>query len=183
MFDGHALVTVEAPDRVGLLWAIASWFETGGYNVVAARLSDDGKGRASDTFLVDRAPDVDQLLARLAGGRRRRRRCSRTPAPRPSALQSERDPMPRTRSQPVSDRNAGERAESAGRRVLPAGAGLPIQVDALRMAVDVVGAAAHEAGDGDTEALSRLDRQAGRSRDGGDERDARPPPPSARSRS
>jgi UTP:GlnB (protein PII) uridylyltransferase len=70
VLDGHALVTVEAPDRVGLLWAIASWFEAGGYNVLAAQLSDDGRGRANDAFLVDRAPDVDGLLARLAGGRR-----------------------------------------------------------------------------------------------------------------
>jgi UTP:GlnB (protein PII) uridylyltransferase len=81
VLDGHALVTVEAPDRVGLLWAIASWFETGGYNVLAARLSDDGRGRATDAFLVDRAPDVDRLLARLTGrgsrgflGRLKRRR-------------------------------------------------------------------------------------------------------------
>jgi UTP:GlnB (protein PII) uridylyltransferase len=70
VLDGHALVTVEAPDRIGLLWAIASWFEAGGYNMLAARLSDDGRGRALDTFLVDRAPDVDGLLARLSGGRR-----------------------------------------------------------------------------------------------------------------
>jgi predicted amino acid-binding ACT domain protein len=67
VLDGNALVTVEAPDRIGLLWAIASWFEAGGYNVLAARLSDDGAGRASDAFLVDRAPDVDRLVAHLAG--------------------------------------------------------------------------------------------------------------------
>jgi predicted amino acid-binding ACT domain protein len=70
VLDGHALVTVVAPDKVGLLWAIASWFEAGGYNVLAAQLSDDGQGRANDTFLVDRSPDVDRLLARLAGERR-----------------------------------------------------------------------------------------------------------------
>jgi UTP:GlnB (protein PII) uridylyltransferase len=73
VFDGHAVVTVEAPDRVGLLWAIASWFEAGGYNVVAARLSDDGQGRASGAFLVDRSPDVELMVAHLAGTVRRRR--------------------------------------------------------------------------------------------------------------
>jgi UTP:GlnB (protein PII) uridylyltransferase len=73
VLDGLALVTVEAPDRVGLLWAIASWFEAGGYNVLAARLSDDGQGRANDAFLVDRSPDVDGLLAKLAGGKGRRK--------------------------------------------------------------------------------------------------------------
>jgi UTP:GlnB (protein PII) uridylyltransferase len=72
VLDGHALVTVEAPDRVGLLWAIASWFEAGGYNVLAARLSDDGRGRAIDAFLVDRTPDVDRLLKRLTGASGRR---------------------------------------------------------------------------------------------------------------
>ena len=82
VLDGNALVTVEAPDRIGLVWAIASWFEMGGYNVLAARLSDDGAGRANDAFLVDRAPDVDRLVAHLDGsetagsrlGRLRRRR-------------------------------------------------------------------------------------------------------------
>jgi UTP:GlnB (protein PII) uridylyltransferase len=71
VLDGHSLVSVEAPDRIGLLWAIASWFEAGGYNVLAARLTDDANGRASDTFLVDRTPDVDQLVVHLAGKPRR----------------------------------------------------------------------------------------------------------------
>ncbi len=71
VLDGHALVTVEAPDRVGLLWAIASWFESSGYNVLAARLSDDGGGLARDLFLVDRTPDVERMVAHLSGTGRR----------------------------------------------------------------------------------------------------------------
>ena len=71
VLDGQTLVTVDAPDRVGLLWAIASWFEVGGYNVLAARLDDDGLGTASGALLVDRAPDVNQLVEHLAGKRRR----------------------------------------------------------------------------------------------------------------
>jgi UTP:GlnB (protein PII) uridylyltransferase len=85
VLDGNALVTVEAPDRVGLFWAIASWFEAGGYNVLAARLSDDGHGRATDAFLVDRAPDVERLLARLTGGRTRRSLIARPGRDRPHA--------------------------------------------------------------------------------------------------
>lgn len=63
---GENLVTVEAPDRVGLLWAIASWFYGQSINVEAASLSDR-EGVAVDTFLVaGEAPlDVDRLAAHL----------------------------------------------------------------------------------------------------------------------
>ena len=63
---GHSLVTVEAPDRIGLLWAVTSWFAGHGDNVVAAQLSEVG-GRAKDLFLVHGAPDADELAAFLAG--------------------------------------------------------------------------------------------------------------------
>ena len=55
--DGdRVLVTLNAPDRVGLLWAIAAWFETNECNVevVRARVVD---GMAEGTFIV--AGDVD----------------------------------------------------------------------------------------------------------------------------
>jgi UTP:GlnB (protein PII) uridylyltransferase len=61
----HSLVSVEAPDRLGLLWAITSWFAGHGVNVVAAQLSDED-GRAKDLFLVSGSPDPEGLAAHLA---------------------------------------------------------------------------------------------------------------------
>jgi UTP:GlnB (protein PII) uridylyltransferase len=63
-------MTVEAPDRVGLLWAIASWFADHGLNVEAALLEQQGQ-RAVDRFLIDGSPDADGLATHLAGTRRR----------------------------------------------------------------------------------------------------------------
>jgi UTP:GlnB (protein PII) uridylyltransferase len=68
---GQSLVTVEAPERVGLLWVTASWFGDHQLNVEAAHL--DARGRlAVDLFLIDGKPDVDGLAAHLAGTRRNR---------------------------------------------------------------------------------------------------------------
>jgi [protein-PII] uridylyltransferase len=67
----HSLVSIEAPDRVGLLWAITSWFATHGVNVVAAHLASV-EGTAKDVFLVDGSPDPAQLAAGLSGGATRR---------------------------------------------------------------------------------------------------------------
>ena len=74
---GGILVTVEAPDRIGLLWAIASWLFQRGLNVQAAFL-DEQDQRAVDTFLVDGAADIDRdgLAAHLAAGEASRRRWS-----------------------------------------------------------------------------------------------------------
>jgi UTP:GlnB (protein PII) uridylyltransferase len=69
VLDGHTLVTYEAPDRVGLLWAITSWLSSGGYNVLAARLRDVRPGVAGGTLVVDRQPDVNALVRHLAGRR------------------------------------------------------------------------------------------------------------------
>jgi [protein-PII] uridylyltransferase len=66
---GRTLVTVEAPDRVGLLWAAASWFRDQGLNVEAASLDSDGT-RAVDTFLVEGAASAEGLTGHLAGRRR-----------------------------------------------------------------------------------------------------------------
>jgi [protein-PII] uridylyltransferase len=66
VMSGRSLVTVEAPDRVGLLHAVASWFRDHGLNVEAATLSGDGS-KAVDTFLVEGTASADDLTARLAG--------------------------------------------------------------------------------------------------------------------
>jgi predicted amino acid-binding ACT domain protein len=64
--SGRMLVTVEAPDRVGLLWAVASWFAQRGCNVETCRATSAG-GLARDTFVV--VGDVDPTgLASALGG-------------------------------------------------------------------------------------------------------------------
>jgi predicted amino acid-binding ACT domain protein len=70
VLTGQSLITVEAPDRVGLLWAVASWFADQELNVDAAQL-DEQQGRAVDRFLIDGTPDVNGLATHLAGTRRR----------------------------------------------------------------------------------------------------------------
>ena len=65
----HSLVSVDAPDRLGLLWAITSWLAGQDVSVVAAQLSDED-GRAKDLFLVSGSPDPDGLAMHLAGRRR-----------------------------------------------------------------------------------------------------------------
>ena len=68
---GRSIVTVEAPDRVGLLWAICSWFEDHGVNVEAAQVAQH-RGRARDTFLVAGDVDPEGLVQHLAGSTDRR---------------------------------------------------------------------------------------------------------------
>ncbi|MEO5679961.1 MAG: ACT domain-containing protein [Acidimicrobiales bacterium] len=64
-FD-RVVVSVRAPDRLGLLWAIASWFEERGCNIeVATAEADDGT--ATDTFVVHGPVDPDGLATHLAG--------------------------------------------------------------------------------------------------------------------
>jgi hypothetical protein len=70
VLTGQSLITVEAPDRVGLLWAVASWFATQRLNVEAAHL-DEQRQRAVDRFLIDGSPDVNGLATHLAGTGRR----------------------------------------------------------------------------------------------------------------
>ena len=63
---GRVLVSIEAPDTPGLLWAVASWFEQHGCNVEAYRATSTD-GRATGTFVV--AGDVDcRDLAVAVGG-------------------------------------------------------------------------------------------------------------------
>lgn len=63
---GRAVVSVRAPDRVGLLWAIASWFEDHGCNIEVANV-DAEAGTAVDTFVVHGPIDPDALSTHLAG--------------------------------------------------------------------------------------------------------------------
>jgi len=63
---GQCLVQVDAPDRVGLLWAITSWFAAHGVNVEAATASRRRR-RARGTFLVTGDVDSTSLLGALSG--------------------------------------------------------------------------------------------------------------------
>jgi len=60
------LVRVRAPDRPGLLWAVAWWLSTEGCNIEALQVGST-RGRADDTFLVRGSVDPGQLTAWLAG--------------------------------------------------------------------------------------------------------------------
>jgi glycine cleavage system regulatory protein len=63
---GRSVVTIEAPDGVGLLHAAAAWFETNGCNVEACRAGTEG-GQARDVFIV-MGPVDTAALARALGG-------------------------------------------------------------------------------------------------------------------
>src|SRR5256885_2149761 len=63
---GQCIVQVDAPDRVGLLWAVAAWFAANGVNVEAASAVRRGK-RARGTFLVTGEVDSSALLGALSG--------------------------------------------------------------------------------------------------------------------
>jgi hypothetical protein len=64
--SGLALVTVKAPDRPGLLWAVASWFHAVGADVQAYRADSDGN-TAVDSFLVRGRIDAHALAGALGG--------------------------------------------------------------------------------------------------------------------
>ena len=62
----RSVVSVRAPDRIGLLWAISSWFEEHGCNIEVATV-DAEDGTAVDTFVVQGPLDADALATHLAG--------------------------------------------------------------------------------------------------------------------
>jgi glycine cleavage system regulatory protein len=64
---GRCLLTVEAPDQIGLLWAICRWLADREIGIEAAHVGGSG-GRAGGTFLVVGAPDVAALTEYLGGG-------------------------------------------------------------------------------------------------------------------
>ena len=66
--SGRTMVTVEAPDRVGLLWALAWWLAEHGCNIEVARAESAG-GRASGTFVVEGHVDPGALGAWLSAER------------------------------------------------------------------------------------------------------------------
>ncbi len=63
---GRTVVTVEAPDGVGLLHASSAWFEANGCNVEACRAGTEGD-RARSVFIVVGAVDTAALAAALGG--------------------------------------------------------------------------------------------------------------------
>ena len=63
---GRTVVTIEAPDGVGLLHAAAAWFEAAGCNVEACRAGTEG-GRARDVFIVTGQVDTAALASALSG--------------------------------------------------------------------------------------------------------------------
>jgi UTP:GlnB (protein PII) uridylyltransferase len=63
---GLSQVSVAAPDGIGLLWAISTWFEHHGCNILVARATPQGEF-AEDTFLVDGIPDALELSRHLSG--------------------------------------------------------------------------------------------------------------------
>jgi len=67
----HSLLSVQAQDRVGLLWAIASHLCELRINIAAAGVQSEDCC-AVDYFLLDGYPDAEELTAHLAGRRRTR---------------------------------------------------------------------------------------------------------------
>jgi len=67
---GRALVSVRAPDRIGLLWAVTSWFAQHGCNVEACQATSSD-GIACDEFLIVGADNYDcaDLATAIGGGR------------------------------------------------------------------------------------------------------------------
>jgi [protein-PII] uridylyltransferase len=61
----HRLITVAAPDQVGLLWAACRWLADHGVNIESARVGGS-HGMAEDHFLVVGDADVDELAAHLS---------------------------------------------------------------------------------------------------------------------
>jgi hypothetical protein len=64
--SGLVLVTLRAPDQPGLLWAVASWFESIGVDVQAYRAETEGDN-AVDSFLVRGRVDGRALAGALGG--------------------------------------------------------------------------------------------------------------------
>src|SRR4051812_9522420 len=63
---GRQIVRVLAPDRPGLLWAISAWFDRSNCNVLVGRATPAGLQAADDSFLIDGAPDANELSAYLS---------------------------------------------------------------------------------------------------------------------
>ena len=62
----RTLVSVTAPDKLGLLAMIANWFAHAGCNIEVAHVRSEG-GLARDIFLVEGRPDPEALRNSLRG--------------------------------------------------------------------------------------------------------------------
>jgi predicted amino acid-binding ACT domain protein len=63
---GRVVLRLEAPDRVGLLWAVASWLNDREANIEVARVETRGD-QADDTFVIDGVFDPAELATYLSG--------------------------------------------------------------------------------------------------------------------
>ena len=64
--QGLCLVTLEAPDHLGLLWALAHWFETHDCNIEGSAVTTDGR-TATGSVLVRGEVDAADLASALGG--------------------------------------------------------------------------------------------------------------------
>jgi UTP:GlnB (protein PII) uridylyltransferase len=62
---GRSVVTVTAPDQVGVLWAICRWFADHDVSIEAASVGASD-GQVEDHFVVVGQPDTRALAARLS---------------------------------------------------------------------------------------------------------------------
>jgi predicted amino acid-binding ACT domain protein len=63
---GRCVVTVTAPDQVGLLWAVCRWFADHDVSIEAAHIGG-ADGQVEDHFIVVGQPDAGGLQGRLTG--------------------------------------------------------------------------------------------------------------------
>jgi UTP:GlnB (protein PII) uridylyltransferase len=64
--QGRSVVSVEAPDQIGLLWALTHWFESRDCNIEATHMETDGT-TARGTLLVAGEVDCGPLASALGG--------------------------------------------------------------------------------------------------------------------
>jgi hypothetical protein len=64
--QGRSIVSIEAPDQVGLLWAIARWFESRGCNIEGAHMETHGT-TARGTLLVVGDMECGPLASAIGG--------------------------------------------------------------------------------------------------------------------
>ena len=64
--QGHCIVRLEAPDQIGLLWAVAKWFEEHDCNIEATHLDTDGT-TVRGTLLVVGEVDSTTLATAIGG--------------------------------------------------------------------------------------------------------------------
>ncbi len=63
---GRVVLRLQAPDRIGLLWAVATWLSERGANIEVARV-ETRDGMADDTFVIDGVLDAADLATYLSG--------------------------------------------------------------------------------------------------------------------